>query len=433
VPIAVKPEGPPVDTSSVQSMLQAIRVPGFARLLSTYTINDFAHLLATIALSILVYDQTRDPFATTALFLAAEFLPGLLVPALVARVDGMRPARVLGTAYVLEALALGGVALLTGGFWLPLVLALAFVNGLLATMGRAITRAATVAVLEPAGALREGNAALNVGFSLNSATGPAAAGALVALLEVGPALALAAGAFAVLATIVAPAHIAVVREHADGDGTGWCARLSDAIAHVRSSPELTRLLVGQGLVLLTLTMVIPIQVIYAKDSLGAGDAGFGFFAGAWGLGMVLGSALYARERRRSGSQLILGSTALMGAGYVAIALSPTLAVACAVSVLGGVGNGLQWVSVLTAIQEATDERFQARVAGLFEAVATVAPGAGFLLGGAATAILSPRAAYAIAGAGTLAVVALGWVLLRRRPSADGDAADAPLEPALEAA
>lgn len=413
-------------------MLQAIRVPGFARLLSTYTLNDFAHLLATLALAILVYDETGDAFATTALFLAAEFLPGLLVPALVARVDGLRPGRVLGTAYALEALALGGVALLAGSFWLPLVLVLAFVNGTLATMGRAVTRAATFAVLEPAGALREGNAAMNVGFSVNSATGPAAAGAIVALLDTGPALAVAAGAFAILAAVVAPAHIAVAPDGSEDEAEGgWLPRLRGAIAHVRASPELSRLLVGQGVALLLLTMAIPIQVIYAKESLGVGNAGFGIFVGAWGLGMVLGSALYARERRRPARQLILASTAAMGAGYVGIALAPGLAVACAVSVLGGLGNGLQWVSVLTAIQEATDERYQARVAGLFEAVATVAPGLGFLFGGLVTALVSPRAAYGIAGGGVLVLLAIGSVVLARRDALRARAARA--EPGHETA
>jgi hypothetical protein len=406
-------------------MLQAVRVPGFARLLSTYTVNDFAHLLATLALSILVYDATRDPFATTALFVAAEFLPGLLAPVLVARVDGLRPGRILAGAYAIEAVALGAVALLTGGFWLPLVLALAFVNGALATTARAITRAATVAVLAPADALREGNAAMNVSFSINSATGPAAAGGLVALLGTGTAIAVAAGAFAILAAIVAPARIALPRDPADGEhGAGWRPRLAAALAYVRSSPALQRLLAGQGLALLLLTMAMPIQVIYAKESLGVGNAGYGVFAATWGLGMVLGSALYARERRRPAAQLILWSTAVMGIGYIGIAVAPGLAVACAASVFGGLGNGLQWVSVITAIQEATDEHFQGRIAALFEAVATVAPGMGILLGGVITALLGPRAAYGVAGAGVLVLVVAGkaalGVLGRRAEARGGD-------------
>jgi MFS family permease len=415
----------------VQDLLRTLRIPGFARLAATYTINDLAAFLATLALSILVYDATGDALATMALFLAAEFVPGLLVPVLAARADGVRPARVLGAAYAVEAVLLGAIALLASSFLLPAVLVLAFLNGTLATLARAVTRAASVAVLEPAGALREGNAIMNVGLSVNSVSGPALAGGLVALIDVGPAMAVIAGVFALLACLIAPARGLPLPRLDDGQGaTSTLARLRETAEHVRSSPGLSRLLAGQGLALALLTMVVPIQVIYAKESLGTDDAGFGLFVAAWGCGMVLGSALFARERRRPITQLILLSTTALGVGYIGIGLAPTLAAACAVAVLGGAGNGVQIVAVITAVQEATEERFQARVAGLFEAIATVAPGVGFLVGGVVTALLSPRAAFLVAGAGVLLVVLAGGVMLaRRRVAGSAPAIDPIPEPA----
>jgi MFS family permease len=411
----------------VHEVLQALRIPGFARLAATFTLNDLAHFLATIALSLLVYDETGSAGATTALFLAAEFLPGLVVPALAARVDGMRPARILGVTYVVEAALLGGIALLTGAFWLPLVLVLAFVNGALAATGRAVTRAASVALLEPHGALRAGNAALNVGFSVNSAAGPAIAGGLVAVLDTGPALAVAAGLFAVIAAFIASARGLPAIEAGE---SAWYSRLGEAVAHVRATPVLFRLLVGQGVALALLTMVIPIQVIYAKESLETSDAGFGIFVAAWGLGMVVGSALFARERSRSVRQLIAVSTAALGLGYLGIAVAPTLLAACVAALLGGMGNGIQWVSVVTAVQEATEERFQARVAGLLEAIATAAPGVGFVAGGGITALLSPRASFAVAGSGVLLLLAIaGLLVLRGRAGG----VRPPVEPAPEPA
>ena len=94
-----------------------------------------------------------------------------------------------------------------------------------------------------------------------------------------------------------------------------------------------------------------------------------------------------------------------------MAVAPTLTVACLASTLGGIGNGVQWVAVVTAMQEATEKAFQARVAGLFEAVVTVAPGAGFLLGGTLTMLLSPRVAFAVSGGGVLVVLLLGALVL----------------------
>jgi Transmembrane secretion effector len=415
---------------TMRALLLPLRVPAFARLAATYTGNELADWLATIALSIAVFDATGSALATTALFLANKFLPALLVPALAARVEGTGVGRLLGGIYVLEAVAIAALAVAVGSLWLPLVLVLAVVDGGLAALARAVTRSATVAVLQPAGMLREGNAALNVGFAAMNTAAPAAAGALVALLGAGAVLGIAAATFAALALLMTTAH---------GLGAGrtepapWHTRLREGLAYVRADARLRTLLGGQALALVLLTMVAPIEVVYAKESLAAGDAGFGALLGAWGAGMVAGSWLFARERRRRVATLIAVSTTAVGAGYLGMAVAPSLALACAASALGGAGNGVQWVAVVTALQEITREEFQARVAGLLETVATGAPGVGFLIGGLVAAIVSPRAAFAVAGAGVLGVLAVGGLVLARRgtPPADATPGGPPGERELE--
>ena len=52
------------------------------------------------------------------------------------------------------------------------------------------------------------------------------------------------------------------------------------------------LLIGQSLALICFTIVVPIEVIYAKESLGTTSAGFGVLLSAWGAGIVLGSLLF---------------------------------------------------------------------------------------------------------------------------------------------
>ena len=103
----------------------------------------------------------------------------------------------------------------------------------------------------------------------------------------------------------------------------------------------------------------------------------------------------------------------------------TLAVACAFSVLGGAGNGVQWVAVMTALQEATPPEFQARMSGLLESLGAAMPGVGFLLGGTIVALGSPRTAFAFAGAGILVLVALVAATRRRRASDLDDDRQAP--------
>ena len=62
----------------------------------------------------------------------------------------------------------------------------------------------------------------------------------------------------------------------------------------------------------------------------------------------------------------------------------TLWLACVMSVVGGAGNGVQWVAVMTALQEATPPEYQARMSGLLESIGAAMPGVGYLLGGVLT-------------------------------------------------
>ena len=129
--------------------------------------------------------------------------------------------------------------------------------------------------------------------------------------------------------------------------------------------------------------------------------------------MVVGSLLFAALRRMPLRGLLLVSTLAIGVAYLATAVSPTLAVACAASVIGGLGNGVQWIALVTAVQELTRAAYQARVLALLEALASAMPGAGFLLGGAIAALFEPRLSYAVAGAGVIAVLAIAAIALRR--------------------
>ncbi|HEX2088010.1 MAG TPA: MFS transporter [Solirubrobacteraceae bacterium] len=393
----------------MQAILRPLRMRGFRRLATTYALNELADWLATVTLAILVWDATHDPLATTALFVAAKFAPALAVPAVAARLDGRPVARVLGRAYLLEALVFVALALTADAFLLPLVIVLALLDGTIAATGRAVTRAATVALLEPAGQLREGNALLNVGFATMYAGGPAVAALLVAWLGAAAVLGIAGAVFLLQAALVIRS-----RDLPAGapDRGPTLALLREGLAYVRGDRTLRTLLAGQGLVVLLFTMVTPIEVVYAKESLDAGDFGLGLLLTSAGIGVVAGSAVFARARGSSLTLLVALPTLVMALGYVGLAVAPGLALACLVAVAVGIGNGIQWVAVVTAVQEATAERFQARVAGLLEAIVTGAPGAAYVLGGAVTAAFDPRTAFAAAGAGVLLVLVLAVLLLR---------------------
>src|SRR4051794_4210632 len=171
--------------------MSSLRVRGFAPLAASYAVNELGDNLGVIALAILVLDRTGSALATTALFLVSKFVPALLAPGLTAGLDRRRVGRVLPVLYVVEAAAFGGLALLAGdAFWLPAVLALAFVDGLLAITARGLSRGAIAAILTPARRLRDGNAVINVLFAVAGVGGPLLGGLIVR--EWGAATALAA-------------------------------------------------------------------------------------------------------------------------------------------------------------------------------------------------------------------------------------------------
>jgi MFS family permease len=391
-----------------EGRLAPLRVPGYRSLAGSYAINRVGDVLALIALAVVVYDETQSALATTGMFLAMEFLPSLVAPALTARMDRLPVARVLTAIYVVEAGTFGVLALLTHHFSLPIVLALLAIDGSLAVLARALTRGALAGVLEPAGLLREGNALLNIALAPAFAAGGAVAGVLVAAAGADVALIVDAVSFGFAAILTSRAR--GVRAHEEEpedeeDAGDWRARLRGAFAYLRDHRYARLLLVAQGTATIFFTLTIPIEVVYARESLDAGSGGYGAFFAAWGAGLMAGSVLYSAARRIPTAAIALGATILQGATFLGLAVAPNITVACAIAVAGGLANGLEEVALLTALQEAVAARFQTRVMAVLESATTATPSIGFVLGGLLTTVYDPRVAFAVAGAGLLALTA----------------------------
>ncbi len=395
----------------MRGRLAPLAVRPFGRLLSSYTLNELGDSVGLVALAVLVYDRTHAVAPTAAFFFAAKFLPALVAPPLTARFDQVALRQSLPLLYLAEALAFAALALLAETtFVLGLVLALGLLDGALAITARGLTRGAVATVLQPKGLLKEGNALMNMGFAFSAVGGAALAGLLIGQFSVATALLVDAASFLAIAAMLAatrglPAAY-VEREP-------WRARFAAGMHFARTNPLVRLLLIGEAAALILFTLVIPIEVIYAKESLGTTDAGFGFLLASWGAGIVVGSLVYLVIKNRSTMPLIIGSTAAIGVAYLGLASAETLLVACLVSIVGGAGNGVQWIAVVTALQEATPSDYQARIVGLLESLPAAMPGIGYLLGGALVALGSPRTAYGVAGAGVLVLV-LAAVALRPR-------------------
>lgn len=398
-----------------------LRTPGYKPLLASYTINELGDAVGLVALSVLVFDRTDSAFALVAFFMCARVVPALVAPALTARLDQLAVGRVLPGLYVLEALVFVALALQVDSFTLPVVLALGVVDGTLALAGRSLSRGAIAVLLQARGLLREGNALVNVAFGVASVAGLAAGGVLVSAASLQAAILVDAGSFLAIAVLLGGSRtlpagtVTEARER-------FRERLRAGLQRARRDRLVGGLIVWQGLAFVFFTLVIPIEVVYVRETLGAAPGTLGLLLATWSGGILVGSLAYVRLSRAPALMLVLGSSAAVGVGYAGMGLSRTVALACAFSVVGGLGNGIQWVSVVTLLQEATPPDFQARISGLLESVAAAAPAVGYLVGGALTALLSPSAAYLTAGIGVLVLVALGALrgpaLLERSDIAD---------------
>src|SRR3954451_13043054 len=130
-----------------EGALAPLRIPGFKVLAGGYSINELGNWLGDIALAVLVFDQTGSALATALLFVGTRFVPALLAPPVVARVEALRPRLSLPLLYGADALVFAVLALLASDhFTLALIVALGAVDGTLALAARALTRSTSAAL-----------------------------------------------------------------------------------------------------------------------------------------------------------------------------------------------------------------------------------------------------------------------------------------------
>jgi predicted MFS family arabinose efflux permease len=386
----------------MRGSLSSLRLPGLQRLAGALTLAELGDTLAAVALAVLIFGRSGSVLATGAFFVAARVGPAIASQPLAAFIDRVADRRGLAICYLAEAALLAGLA---GPLPVAALILIPLATGTLAVCARSVTRAEAVVRLAREGRLREGNSVLNIGFALASTVGAAAGGALCALASPAAALLTASVCFVSGSLLV----LRTKRARPPAETDGVFSHLREGLAHVRGDRAAMLLIAVQTAAMMGFTLVIPVEIVYAERDLGAGAAGYGALLTAWGVGIVVGGALFARARS-SLSALSAVSTLTIAAAYIGLALAPSITLACALSLAGGAGNGVQWVAVMTALQERVPDALQVRVVGLLDAGAQLAPGLGFALGSILTAAVSARATYALAGGATLLAAVAFFVM-----------------------
>jgi MFS family permease len=415
------------------------------RIIAAYAVNRLGTWIGVVALSLAVFDHTHSALAVAAMLVAGQVVPAFAVPAVVARVEASPRGRELSGLYFFEGVVTAALAVLLWHFWLPAVLLLVALDGTAALAASALLRTAAArtsreeldlaagasTTVIPKGsndgehdAERATNAAINVAFSATFVLGPALGGAIVAGAGAPTALFLDAVTF-----LLCGALLVDLRSHVEeAGGQSVRARLAAAWAHINRVPTLRWLILAQGVALVFFESAAPIEVAYAKATLHAGDRGFGLLVTVWGLGVVLGSLVFARSASRPLGVMVSIGTFAVGLAYVGFALAPSLPIACIAAIVGGMGNGVQWAPLVSAVQRLTPRDLQGRVMGALESIGALAPAVGLSLGGALVALGSPRVAFLVVGIGaaltTIAFVRMPLAAISEPASALDEADDA---------
>jgi MFS family permease len=376
-----------------ESLLKNTR---FLRLWAGQGISFVGDFVSMVAMVILVVDLSGSASAVGAL-LVARLLPTLASP-----LAGVLADR-LDRRAVLVACDLARAALVFGAIFardLAVLYAISFLMGAARTLFNPTIRAAFPSVVGSRD-LTRANALISGTFSLSFAVGPAAGGLLVATTGVEAAFALDAATYLVSAAFLS--RIPLPRPEREG-GESFTQELRAGFSYLAGARVPLAIVVGAFLTILTINATVPAEVFLAKDTFGAGDAGYGLLVGLWGGGMVLGSALVAALGDKVNLLLLYFSSIFLGAmGLVVTGLAPTFALALGALTIAGLANGTDNVVTDTVLQKRVPGALLGRVFSVRFLTYSAGEALAYPLGGLIVDAVGPRSTYLIAATATATV------------------------------
>lgn len=366
--------------------LAPLSVAGFRLLFLSTLGSSIGTLLAAIALAIDVKDRTNSGLWVGAV-LIVEFLPtivvGLTLGPLLDRLDRrslmvgadlLRAAVFCALPFASNVAEIVGLALVAGlatGFFRPAVYA-------------------GVPNLVPENQLPEANALLQTVENVSWAVGPVLGGILTAAAGPHTAYWVNAVSFLISALLVARIPRRLLQSETALTRGHWRDLADGFVAVLRSRPLLA-VLVGWGIASLGIGAISLSEVFMAKNTLHAGDFGYGLLFGGIGTGLVLGSWWSSYVVERIGmTRAYAGALLVMAIGFGAGAAAPNVWVAAACCVVGGVGDGVAIVCNALFVQRGAADRVRGRALTLVMSVTYALNGAGTVIAGALVHITGSR-------------------------------------------
>ena len=360
-----------------------------------------------------VFDMTGRPLDLGLLGLA-EFVPTLLLAPLSGVLSDRFDRR---TMY---ALGLVGEGLASAGLYFyvasdPTSVTPIFLLVIAFGCARSVLSAASRVMpvdLAPQGAVERMVAVCMSGWQAGFVVGPVVFGFVFVADVAAPYLLAAAAALAAAALLAVVPASGVARSSA-AYGSGVRAVLVHALQGLRF---IRRNRVVLGIISLDLFAVlfggaVALLPAIAEDRLGVGAVGLGWLRAAVGIGaLAMMAVLAVRPLTRRVGPTLMAAVAMFGLGTIALGLTRSYAVAFIALVLL---SGADSVSVFvrsTLVPLATPEDMRGRVMAVEYTFVGASNELGAFESGVAGALLGVAGAVVFGGVGTLAVVAVWWML-----------------------
>jgi MFS family permease len=391
-------------TAALDRTFSSLRVPNYRRYIAGQVVSISGNWMQIVAEMWLIVQLTGSG-AAVGVTAGLQFLPMLLFGAwggvLADRFDKRTLLTITQTLMAIPAIALW--ALTAGGHvaaWM--VFALVFMRGTVLAFDNPARQAF---VSEIVGSDRVVNAvALNsVIVHSSRIVGPAAAGALIALIGVSACFAVNAATFVVMLValrLMNPALLQSAERVPRARG-----QLRAGLAYVRRKPELRVpliMMVVIGTLSFNFQVLLPLLASQTWDGTAATYA---TLTAVMAVGSVLG-ALAAGARGRVSDGLLVGSAALFGVAELLAAISPTLTWQALALVPLGAASVTFAAGVNSSLQLAAEPMLRGRVMALYAIVFLGSTAIGAPLIGWLAQVAGPRSGLLVGAAAAL--IAAVW-------------------------
>jgi len=396
----------PSETKGLKFLVRALGSRNFRLFFFGQAVSLIGTWMQLIAMRWLVYRLTKSELMLGMVGFISDSPLFLLVPFAGVLADRLKRHGILIVTQALSALQAAILALLvfTDRVEVWHVLVLGGLLGVISAFDITARQAFLVDIIEERENLP--NAIALNSFIFNGALliGPAVAGILIAVVGEGPCFAL--NSLSYLAVLGALFLMKIPPKTFSASPLDIKAAIVEGAAYTFASVPIRSILMlvaSVSLVAASYTLLMP---VFAEDVLQGGPRVYGYLMSATGVGALLGAVFLASRSRLKGlAEMIAGAGVLYGAGFFALSLSSSVAIALIIALVLGFSLMMQMASSNTIVQSMVDDQKRGRVLSLFVMARRGVEALGSLLFGAIAHWAGTPGTLMIGGAVCLAAVA----------------------------